>query len=291
MNTEEMAEVLSSIARLQVCSKSHRDNFPPYRDNMMTRIFNSLLWYGFLILGVVYTVFMVTTYTAVRSMELDFPSMIKRVIISACVLTMVIIIGETTVKKYGITRSHNHDAIDTNGEILVGNVMRTNRSLVTLKGITENASDTGNAARLKPAAVVALRDIQQVIEAYDRCNFITHSVAKLPFPTVEIVVYAIIALIFVTVAAMAIARIGPTEKVDNVRRLMDARHRIQIGELTNMNEVLRLVDCCNPPELIWEMFVWFGLIMLFVITWWFLASTHDTVDDYESAIAVNADCV
>ena len=285
MNSEEMASLLSSIARLQVCSKNHRDNFPPYRDNMMARMFNSLLWYSFLILGIVFIVYMITIYTAARDMDIDFVTMVRRVSVSACVLTIVVIIGETTVKKYGITRTHNHDSIDTNGEILVGNVMRTNRSLIALKDITENASDTGNASKLLPAAIVSQRDIQHVIEAYDRCNFITHSVAKMPFPTVEVVVYTIIALIFVTVAALAIARIGPMDKIDNVRRLLDASHRVKLGELTNMNEVMRLVECCQPPEVVWEMFVWFGIIMLFVITWWFLSSTHDTVDDYESAVA------
>lgn len=291
---EEWTLLTTKMQRTLVAVKQHRDNFPTYRNNLPTRMFKSLTLYGTFIAGIAYLVFMVLIFHAKRIMAIDGVTMIRRIMVSLCVFILTIVIAETCAKKYAVTREHNFDAIDNNGETLVGGVSRVIKQLNVLReaALREKATVPGSTGgEVKRLSSPTLRDVRGAIESYDRCNFITTSVSKMPFPTVDLALFVIVGVLFIGVAGFAIARIGPAERIENIRRLLSAKSRLKRGEITNMTEVVRLVECCQPPDMVWDMFVWFAIIMLFIITWWFVFSTRDTVDDYESAIAANPDCV
>jgi hypothetical protein len=291
----EWSSLSTKMQRTLTAVKDHRDHFPSYRNNMPSRLYKSLVLYGAFIAGIAFLVFMVLLFHAKRIMVIDSSAMIRRIMVSICVFVLTIVIAEMSAKKYAVTREHNFDAIDNNGEMLVGGVSRVNKQLVALREVALRektvaaAADGGSEA--KRMSFPALRDVRATIGTYDRCNFVTSSISKMPFPTVDMMLYSIIALLFIGVALFAVARIGPAERVGNVRRLLNAKARLKRGEISNMTEIVRLVECCQPPELVWDMFIWFAIIMLFVVTWWFVFATRDTVDDYESAIAANPDCV
>lgn len=293
LTSEEAASLRDAMAQLRTCAKAHRDNFPKYRDNMMAKMYGSLMNYTTFVMLVIFTVYMIVSYLGRRMNNLTTTDLMYRVVVSACLLTMAVIVFEMLSKKYSVTRLHNHDAIDDNGERLIGSIMASRRALAALREVTEQAEVAGtpHSSKVHIASVTAMRHVQNTIEAYDRCNFITSSVSKLPFPVAEMIMYGAIILVFLGFIVYAISSLSPLAKVDNVRRLLDARNRIKLGELTHMKEVMRIIECCAPPPMVWDLFILFAVVLLFVITWWFLWSSRDTVDDYESAIAAMDDCL
>jgi hypothetical protein len=291
MSGDEWNLFSAKMKRTLVAVKQHRDFFPAYRNNMSIRMFKALVMYGIFVAMIGYLVFMVLIYHAKHIMSIDGATMVRRIMVSICVFIMTIAVAETTTKKYAVKQQHNFDAIDNNGEMFIGGLGRAGKQLAALRAAALQQKVSGIDADVKHLSGPTLRDIRNAIDSYDRCNFVTTSIAKMPFPTADLALYLVVALVFLGVAGVAVARIGPAERIDNVRRLMSSKARLKRGEISNMTEVVRLIECCQPPELVWDMFIWFGIIMLFVITWWFVFSTRDAVDDYESAIAANPDCV
>ena len=291
MSGDEWNLFSAKMKRTLVAVKQHRDFFPAYRNNMSIRMFKALVMYGIFVAMIAYLVFMVLIYHAKHIKSIDGATMVRRIMVSICVFIMTIAVAETTTKKYAVKQQHNFDAIDNNGEMFIGGIGRAGKQLNALRMAALQQKVSGIDAEVKHLSRPTLRDIRNAIESYDRCNFVTTSIAKMPFPTADLALYLVVALVFIGVAGVAVARIGPAERIDNVRRLMSSKARLKRGEISNMTEVVRLIECCQPPELVWDMFMWFGIIMLFVITWWFVFSTRDAVDDYESAIAANPDCV
>ena len=294
MSSDTWHRLTLTLTELQYATKMHRDNFPAYHDFMTSRMATSASVYLFFILLIAFVIYCVVTWVNHRELGTpDVYTMVRRLAVAFSVMTMTVAIIETAAKKHAATRAHNVEAVDTNGDTLIQNVTRVNKSFAKLREAAEKDATTkgNNKAEVKRLATAALNDAQRTLDAYDRCNIINTSVAKMPFPTVECVVYAIIALVFVAVAVVAFRRIDPVGKIANVRKLLDTRARVRSGEIVNMKEVVRIIDCCNPPDYVWDMLVSFAIIVLVVITLWFLTTTRDSTDDYESAIQANPDCV
>ena len=149
-----------------------------------------------------------------------------------------------------------------------------------------------DAAATERAALTAIMSIQKAVETYDKCNTVTAERKPYPFPAIELVMYGIIAVVFIGVAAAVIGQLAPADSADNLRALYGMRANVIRGDSKlNMASINRLVSCNEPPDFIWSMFVWFGLIALLMLTVWFMISQRDVADSYQMAINIDADCV
>ena len=277
----------AELLRTQKCAKEHRDTFPMYRNGMLQSILFALYMYGSVALFVGFLVFLIACYSGYSNGTIKMHNLVQRVLVGISVFVILLVIAETTVGKHRVTSDHNYNAIDTNGEALVGSIIAAHTSIAELRDAPDE---------IKRKASAAFNNVKQSVEYFDRCNFITSAQPSIPFPVVDVVMFAIIALIIMAVAGLVVGRMDPGGKVDNIRRLLKMRGRLRRGEFATMGEggmgqLLRTIECCEPPDFVWSMFMWFAIIALFITTWWFVFVNQDAVDDYAGAIDAEPDCV
>lgn len=130
---------------------------------------------------------------------------------------------------------------------------------------------------------------KNAVEAYDKCNYITNAQPKMPFPVVELSVYAVILLLLLAVAAVAIVRLGPGKKVGNLSRLLALRRQLRRGE--RPKHALREIQCCSPPDQIWDSLINLSVAALVVANVWFIFSSYTSAGSYASALDAEEDCV
>jgi hypothetical protein len=294
LSTDEWVTLSKNIDALHYCIKNYRDNFPVYRDYMSSRIFGIATVYIFFITLFVYLQFGVANYHRFKALkELSYQSMANRLAIAFCVVVIFMAILEVSSKKYAVKLAHNFNGINTNGDILVQNVARARKSMAALRDAAERnkVTDGDNKTNVAQLATTALHDVERAVDAYSRCNFVTATVPQMPFPVIEMILYSGIIVLFVVVALVAVKRMDPAGHVGNIKMLFDTRARLLNGQITNMDDVARVMACCQTPDIVWGMLTTFAILIVFMLTWWFVVSTRDTVDDYESAINVDPDCV
>ena len=51
------------------------------------------------------------------------------------------------------------------------------------------------------------------------------------------------------------------------------------------------MQCSRPPLFIWSIFVWYGIMLLVVVTFWFVTESQNAVSDYQDSLATRTDCV
>ena len=304
MSDRDWSAMETSLLRISQCSKAHRDHFPAYRTMLVPIIFVSLLAYAVSSLFVVYIMYLLISYHKAITRVLPILSMVRNTIVVVCVLTIIVAVLETMVKKYRISATHNLDMVDANGDILLSSAYMAKKSMALVResvaklrirptavsGIGGDG-DRIDVGDVKTHAYTAKRYLQNTIEAFDRCNYITSQVATMPFPIVEVFVYCVIIALFLIVAYAAIGRLSPLDRLSDTRLLLDTRAQVKRGEITKLDSVNKLLSCCEPPNMVWELVVWLGILVLIMITGWFLYTTKDTADDYEDAVASNPNCI
>lgn len=291
MSTAEWAELEHWAERAQTCVKQHGDMFPYFRNVTVRNIVKRVTNYGFVILTIVFAMFMMTHFLKVKDGVLPMESYIQRTVAVISVLSILAVVMEWMSSKTAIRIDHNHDVIDNNGQALTAGVSALKIDLVLLR--QKATAVPYDAMAAQRAAASSLNSIQTAVQAYDRCNTVTAERQPFPFPTIELVLYSLIGLAFVGLAVAVAQQIAPADAADNLRALFGMRSSIMRGDFNpglNMAAVERIVGCNEPPDFVWSMFLWFGIITLFLLTWWFLFSTRDAANNYESAVRADPDC-
>lgn len=290
LNSGEWNDVLDDADKTQRCVRSHHDMFPFSREVTGQKVAGTFVLYGMFTMSIVYVVFLCTRYVLIKEGNLGIGTLCQQLLASTSLFAIMAVIVELIYKKYGIRMSHNHESIESNGAALTAALTGTNRELRTLQEVgTRVPPDPAAAQRHATTAVTVMRN---AVEAFDRCNSVTSAQPAFPFPTVELVFYGIIALSFIAGAAFVLAELDAFGKADAIKNLMSMRARLLRGDASvTTASVLRIISCSMPSSFVWDIFIWFAIATLCLITAWFMLTTKDTADNYKGALNAISDCV
>jgi hypothetical protein len=297
MTRGELDRYHETLSRLRTCTKWHRDYFPVYHNRLPQTLASTAFLFGTLMLSVGLIMYLIACSVSHKERRYDMESLIQRVITGSAVYIITVAVMETLLTKHSAKAQHNQNTIDRNGDALSASSVQAQKHFKDLADrLVEEPvtpamlADPTKTSGVKRQAETTLRSIVNAIEAYDLCNPVTTSQPGMPFPVAEIVMYCVIIIVFVGMAAIAWVRIDPSGKAGNIRRLLRVRKRLLQGDIT-ISDVQAIVECCAPEGSVWGMFVWFTSITAVIITVWFVMTTRAVVDDYESSIASLPDCL
>lgn len=296
LSADDADELMQALTDASDAAKGHRDLYPPYAEAAPQTIATIVSVLGGLVFLSCYAVFVVIVwdmYANHGSIKLE--ALIQRLIAGTCVFVIVTVVTETMTYKHAYRLQHNKQVSLDNGGTLVTSASNTVSQVERLIALINKPSPGTSAARLAQeqhgASSAALNGCVQMMQAYDACNSITSGQAAMPVPVAEIVLYGIVAAVFVGIAAFVVYRVAPVEKVGNIRSLTRLRHRLERGDHGAFVEAQQVVECSKPPVHVWAMFTWFAVLLFAALTGWFGLASQDVVADYRASLDVQRDCV
>ena len=311
MPSQDAGDLQRTLEEMRNASVQHRNMFPAYRNASTNRIANSWLLLGSMTLVVFFAVFaciLSNMYRRPKSLggpAIKMGKLVQWMIIGLCVLVLTLFVFQTVSTKIIAKSNHNTDMIDQNGETLVGTSESVTRSLASLwvllgrsgsvqtHSLSYSQVDTarlGTSASKRAASAALISQATLLISTYDKCNAVTTGQVSAPAPYAELLMYAVVAGLFVVVTGVSLYHIAPGEKLDNIRMLNNLIKRVKKGDVAAIRESESAVQCARPPAFIWSIFVWYGVMLLAVVTVWFVMESQNVVNDYEDSLAARTDC-
>lgn len=91
------------------------------------------------------------------------------------------------------------------------------------------------------------RAIRDVIERFDSCNNLDGNGDVVPFPTYELVMYVLIALVVVAVLFATYGQLKPMQRINNIQRLNEIREDLQDG-IPPSSQFATILSCSRPSD-------------------------------------------
>ena len=145
---------------------------------------------------------------------------VKYVLATIAFAMIVITILASIKKKNQVRANHNANA-------LYHNTLKLRNATKALAAVTDQVQADLAARRQLPDPAAFYRNAIIVIQTYDRCNFIVKG-GKVPFPTVEIVVYCIFLVLLIGGIFFITATTAPYSKLRDVRDLLNLREKLKM---------------------------------------------------------------
>ena len=296
MSADDVTDLSGALQTMSADAASHRDLFPAYRSLSASRIAGIVSVLGGLVLltgFVSYAFVLLGAYSQHRATS--FEGLAMRMVVALCVLVIAVFVSETLALKVAARIEHNQKAIDDNGQMLVASAASSSAQLGTVLSLLGKQPDAPSSLGSDPAStqasVAALLAVgEQVVRKYEVCNSITSGQVGMPLPLPEIALYCIVGGTFLVLAAVAIARIAPLEKLASIRSLLGLRARLMRGDVGALAEAQQAVVCARPPVFVWQFFVWFGVLLLVTATSWFALASTDVVHEYRTSLNMVPGC-
>ncbi len=325
MPAQEAGQLQTTLQDMRAAAVQHRDLFPAYRNASTKRVSTVVLVLGGLTLVDAYVVYLCVLYgmymhtrgaggrgaAGAGGHVISFSTMAQRAVVALCVLIITLFVMEVMATKIVSKSAHNMDMVDGNGDELVASAVRVVDVLDQLWVLTGRSKDvqihsleSDSPAQTAPSAAalsapahvraVAAGFLSQsalLVGCYAKCNSLTSGQASMPGPLPEVLMYGVVAGMFLVVTGISVYRIAPGEKVDTLRTLYSLVQRIKEGNIAAVNEAQYAVQCSRPPLFVWSIFVWYGIMLLVVVTFWFVTESQNAVSDYQDSLATRQDCV
>ena len=311
MPSQDAGDLQRTLEDMRNAAVQHRNMFPAYRNAATNRIATNSLLLGSMTIVTFFTVFaciMCNMYRRPKSLggpAIKMGKLVQWMIIGLCVLVLVLFVFQTIATKVIAKSNHNTDMVDQNGETLVASsesVAHTLAQLWVLLGRTGSvqshmltdkevdAAKLSTPAAKRAASAALVSQATLLIGTYDKCNAVTTGQVSTPAPYAELLMYAVVAGLFLVVTGVSLYHIAPGEKLDNIRTLNNLIARVKKGDAAAIRESEAAVQCARPPAFIWSIFVWYGVMLLAVVTVWFVMESQNVVNDYEDSLATRTDC-
>lgn len=213
-------------------------------------------------------------------LRLDSQVAARYILVAACAYALAVVLSRSMVDRMGYRTDHNWASLSKNGQNL-------NYSLST----------TEEAARVIESATTVLTSQAQsyidasaeTVKAYDDCNSVTNGASVMPFPTMELVVYATVVVVVVASAIYGIMELNPSQKLANIRILRRLRERINDGEAPGGLE--KQLECCGPGHNVWQIMMWLAVMIMFCINIFVMGNVQKTDKSYLESLILQASCV
>jgi hypothetical protein len=272
-----------AVTDMNKATATFRASYPPYQSQLTAGLVTLVTSLAAVAAMVWLIMFILGNYFAIKTGSVDYVmrlSAVRAIIVAGCTYAVLIVIAATLCSKQTARIYHNLAVVDANGQTLVASMGE-----LALADAALRASPSGQTATAYLDAAKA------VTEAYDRCNVVTYGQLDPPFPTIEVAVYAVIAMCFLVAGVYTVGRLDPQGKVANIRQLLTLKKQLVNGERASGSGIDKLVECCRPPVAIWETLTWFAVFVLFCITVFFIFTSSDSVAAYVGSLNMSADCV
>lgn len=290
LSAPDWDDTRAEIDRLAGCARLHRDHFPSMMSEDRGKVVKTLFHYSCVCATIGQAIILLVLWINFRDMKITGAKLLQSALIMVCVFTIALSVGGNMESRLRTRLEHNNKATGHNGDMLVSAIQRLQRDMGDLRAALERPSATADPAPAALAARRAMNSSRAVLESFERCNFITHGHPKPIFQTVDLFLYVIIIAMFVIIAIVALTKLEPGVKYANMRAVIRMMARMRNGDVTNMGEVVRLIDCCHPPDVVWSVFVWFAVVLLFMATVWFVQNNISTANNYRTSLANQEDC-
>jgi hypothetical protein len=209
-------------------------------------------------------------------------------IAGACVLSITVYTLETVARKNVEKATHNLRVAGDNGVMLVGATVRAEAQFEETVGAPGAAGATGVLGVASVASLLA--DLKGVVEKYELCNSVMAGRAEMPMPWAEAVVFAVVALVFLSLAVVITVQSDPLKRMDSIKTLRGLAERIRVGDPAALLDAESLAACATPPDAT-TVYMVFGCCILVAITIWFASANASAVDDYVDRLEELNDCV
>ena len=263
LNDTEWQRFMSSLSSVIYSTRQHRINFPPLQETLGINVRNVILAYLFPIFLVI-SVFSITMVYMYMDGSKKKESVMSAIAVT-CGLVILVSIIEATVKKRIDTIKHKNAIIEQNGTEFVASMMQVVRELGTLR--SASPSD-------KPIAMAqgVIRAIHNCSVNYARCNYINVNNPSNLFPTVEVVLFASIAFVFVIAAVYIMDVLNPMDSIDNIRKLSEIKKMVKNGDITTsmFSDAFSSTSSLKPITMYEDLVKRIGIIIFVFITVWFI---------------------
>jgi hypothetical protein len=285
--------LLVALRKLQNAATSHRDLYPAYRPAFALRTSGVAGALTNAAVLVSFVVFVVVLYDLNKHQDITVSGAVQAIISGACMVVIFATVVDNMSTTSRARLQHNQDAIDDNGETLVAATINVADDFARAAAVAKRADLDSVAARneaMRPSCVAVLADCRVLLGKFAACNSITSGQARFPFPTSDVVLLGVIAILFLAFGAAVFTLIKPAVRFEHVRSLFDLRGRVLRGDPRAYAEARHVVQCARPAADVWQVFVWMGVVCLVSATVWLMWITFGAADDFEAALAMDDDC-
>lgn len=282
MGPSAWREVVSGTALTQQTVHSFLTNFKlphdqPSPATKITRMMCVLL----IIAGFVgLLMYVINVMFDLLALRLDSQSAARRILYASFLYALVTVVGSSMVDRMKYRSDHNWAALKKNGQTL-------NFALTSVE-VTGSAIE--NSAQVIPTQAQSYIDASTAtMQAYDACNSVTNGASTMPFPTMELVIYAAVVVVVVSSALYGVAELNPSEKLANIRTLLHLREQVVNG--VTPGGLAKQLECCRPKQSMWQIMMWLSLLVLFCLNIFVMANVQKGNQNYSQSLITQATCV
>lgn len=284
----DTSDMRRSLAALRTCILSYTKMFPAFESAWYKRVSSVFVLCGNIAMCVGFLVYLLVAYTKTMARpDATVPAMIQAVVVVFCIYAISISVVETLLNKAVSKDEHNASKIQQNGQILTA---VSGRFVEQYAAVVKAIRGDRDGTRSRAAAATLLSDGKLLLEKYEQCNTVTHGQVSMPMPLAEIVMYALVALVFLGVTVIVVSKVSPADRVTNIRVLQSLGARIDRGDAGALIEASSIIECARPNMHIWNLFTWFGILVFATITVWFVLASQTVATDYRQSLLSKKDC-
>lgn len=224
--------------------------------------------------------FITNTLDQLWNKHLDFQVAARSIVIASCLFALATVsLGEMVTRKRH-KHVHNDQAMSRNGQKLAYSLETTREAASTIE---ESSTPLASDAQSYVAAAVT------TIRAYDACNSVTNGSRTMPFPVMDLIVYAFIVVVIVGSMAYAINALKPLENISNIRLLMRMKDSLLDGEVPE--GLSKQIGCCVPNANVLHILMWLAVVVLFTFNAYAITNIESSDDNFNASLQLVDDCV
>jgi hypothetical protein len=207
----------------------------------------------------------------------------------SCMVIIVFII-ESVCKKRSSNAVHNNRQTVSNTEMLTQSIVRVKTSYFELR---RRIDTKANKEEQFIAASNFMVDVAAADQLYNLCNSYTTAKRNVPAPVTEMIIYAIIGALIASFGSYAILAFNPGKLVSDMRLIRNIKGRMISGDSTVMTQASNIIMCLKTYDAsrYHTILIWFGAIIISVISMWFALAAEDYNTVYNLSIYNQQDCV
>lgn len=218
----------------------------------------------------------------------------RTMIITASMFALLVLAVHGAIGRMISRQSHNSQAIVRNGQKFSSSLEATLELATRIaKDPVSDTSSTGTSTTpLTPTAADVQRYIDSAIDtihAYDSCNSITNGARLMPFPTMDLIIYAFVVATILASAMYGLEQLRLREKISNIKTLTLLTERVRDG--LSPPGMLKQIECCTPDESHRMIFIWMALLILFAFNIYAMSNINASQRDYDRSLELVDDCV